>query len=67
MAPKIPTWSTSDLSSETFFDANSEVVIFIFHTWVLWHVLFYVLGGGDLVIDLGVVARIWYQLDVVSW
>ena len=67
MAPNIPTWSTSDLSSETFFDANSEVVIFIFYTWVLRHVLFYVLGGGDLVIDLGVVARIWYQLDVVSW
>ena len=44
MAPNIPTWSTSDLSSETFFDANSEVVIFIFHTWVLRQVLFYVLG-----------------------
>ena len=55
VTPNIPARSTANLPSEAFFDANTKVILVVFHAWILGYVLFNVLGGRDLVVDLVIV------------
>ena len=51
VGPSVPTWSTTNLTSQTFFHAKQKVVIFIFYARILRNVLLEMLSGWHLVID----------------